>query len=114
MRDPGSRLRRRLTELIDRNERLEEHLRNAGYRSPEQLEDWMNVTELDEVVENLEAGTLARLRQVIAALGRLENGSYGRCIACGDPIEAERLVALPETPRCITCALDAEAAPVTA
>ena len=108
MHDPRPRLRRRLEELISQNARLDEHLRNAGYRSPDQLEDWMHVTELDEVVEGLETQTVTTLREIVAALGRLENGNYGRCVSCGEAIEPGRIAVLPETPRCITCALEAE------
>jgi RNA polymerase-binding transcription factor DksA len=35
------------------------------------------------------------------ALGRIEDGSFGRCEACGGPIEAERLDALPYTTLCL-------------
>ncbi len=45
-----------------------------------------------------------QLELVEAALARLEQGSYGRCARCGQPIAAERLEALPWTPHCIDCA----------
>lgn len=37
------------------------------------------------------------LAEVVAALARLRNGTYGRCEATGEPIPAERLRALPWT-----------------
>lgn len=40
-----------------------------------------------------------------AALRRLAAGEYGYCARCGSPIAAERLVALPATTTCITCAI---------
>lgn len=41
-------------------------------------------------------GEVARLlAEVDAALARLEDGSFGRCAACGEAIEAERLLADP-------------------
>jgi RNA polymerase-binding transcription factor DksA len=40
-----------------------------------------------------------------AALERAAAGDYGRCESCGRPIGEERLAALPETTRCIECAL---------
>jgi RNA polymerase-binding transcription factor len=43
------------------------------------------------------------LALVEAALARLEQGTYGRCAACGRPIAAERLEALPWADRCIDC-----------
>ena len=43
------------------------------------------------------------LRAVEAALGRLDNGSYGICCDCGDPIAEARLSAIPWTRLCISC-----------
>lgn len=42
----------------------------------------------------------ARLSDVDAALERIEEGSYGRCAACGKEIEPERLEARPATRYC--------------
>ena len=42
------------------------------------------------------------------ALHRLENGSYGVCEICGDPIGEERLKARPVTTQCIECKTDME------
>ena len=55
----------------------------------------------------------AELAEVAAALGRLDEGTYGRCEACGRPIPAERLDALPATRFCVEDAAlaSAEAAP---
>ena len=39
--------------------------------------------------------------QVRAALARLEAGTYGRCIDCGQELPAERLEARPEAARCV-------------
>lgn len=38
------------------------------------------------------------------ALERLEQGSYGRCEGCGDPIPAERLEVRPAATTCVRCA----------
>jgi DnaK suppressor protein len=38
-----------------------------------------------------------------AALRRIDDGSYGMCGSCGQPIAEERLEALPWTTRCIDC-----------
>ena len=37
------------------------------------------------------------------ALARLDDGTFGTCVRCGQPIAAERLEALPWAPRCIDC-----------
>jgi RNA polymerase-binding protein DksA len=41
------------------------------------------------------------IEKVQHALARIDDGSYGRCEACGKPIEAERLDALPYTSLCL-------------
>jgi RNA polymerase-binding transcription factor DksA len=55
----------------------------------------------------------SELDDVDAALARLEAGTYGICEACGRPIGAERLDALPATHFCLEDAelAAAEAAP---
>jgi RNA polymerase-binding transcription factor len=46
----------------------------------------------------------SRLLQLDHALVRLDDGSYGLCEVCGNPIGEERLRALPGAERCIECA----------
>ncbi len=43
----------------------------------------------------------AVLEQVRDALRRIDNGTYGRCVIDGGPIETRRLDAEPWTPYCI-------------
>ncbi|HEX6546187.1 MAG TPA: TraR/DksA C4-type zinc finger protein [Bryobacteraceae bacterium] len=43
------------------------------------------------------------LRQVEAALGRVESGAYGICLRCEDEIGQRRLEALPWAPFCVEC-----------
>ena len=44
-----------------------------------------------------------RLVEVEQALERIEEGTYGICTNCGQPIQAGRLEALPEAELCIDC-----------
>lgn len=41
------------------------------------------------------------IEKVEAALGRIDDGSFGRCENCGEAIEAERLDALPYATLCL-------------
>ncbi len=43
------------------------------------------------------------LREISGALARLENGSYGICLECEEPISAKRLDAVPWARYCVTC-----------
>ncbi len=45
-----------------------------------------------------------QLAQIDAAIGRVADGSYGRCVNCGRQIGAARLTARPATTTCIQCA----------
>jgi DnaK suppressor protein len=44
----------------------------------------------------------AVLQQVRDALGRVADGTFGRCIVDGGPIDERRLEAVPWTPYCLT------------
>jgi RNA polymerase-binding protein DksA len=43
------------------------------------------------------------LAQTERALARIENGSYGVCESCGEPIGKMRLMAFPRATLCLTC-----------
>jgi DnaK suppressor protein len=45
----------------------------------------------------------AELVEVRAAIARLQDGDYGVCVACADPIDAHRLQARPSAIRCTAC-----------
>jgi DnaK suppressor protein len=40
---------------------------------------------------------------VLAALSRLDEGTYGTCLRCGQKVGSERLVAMPAAGLCIEC-----------
>jgi RNA polymerase-binding transcription factor DksA len=47
-------------------------------------------------------------RYIRAALGRIEDGTYGRCLDCGAELPPERLDARPEASRCVRCQAKSE------
>ena len=49
-----------------------------------------------------------RLKMVRAALRRAEQGEYGACADCGEPVGYKRLQARPETPFCVPCQAERE------
>ncbi len=50
---------------------------------------------------DLLAETIAeQRRRVLEALGRVDDGTYGRCAVCGRDIDDERLEARPEAATC--------------
>ena len=54
---------------------------------------------------------LDELREVEAALHRLDVGSYGDCADCGEPIALQRLRVQPAAQRCAACQTAREHAP---
>lgn len=46
----------------------------------------------------------ATLADVDRAIAKLDEGTYGICDSCGEPIPAERLEAIPSAGRCVRCA----------
>jgi DnaK suppressor protein len=52
----------------------------------------------------------AQLKHVRAALARLDEGKYGRCVDCGTDLPQDRLEAKPEAARCMSCQAKAESA----
>lgn len=56
-----------------------------------------------EVLERLGETGQRLLKAIETALARLDQGAYGRCEACGRPISASRLKAVPWTGLCRDC-----------
>ena len=42
--------------------------------------------------------------KIDAALARIEDGTYGDCVRCGEAIAPARLALVPDTPFCAACA----------
>lgn len=51
----------------------------------------------------LTIGAHNALNDVLAALRRMDEGSYGRCAECSAAIDIERLEILPQTTFCTAC-----------
>lgn len=58
------------------------------------------ITDADDQANVLEHAAEQR-SQVEAALARLDDGSFGLCVDCGQPIPDARLEVRPEAARCI-------------
>ena len=51
--------------------------------------------------QSIDVNERALLTEVEAALKRIEDGTYGKCITCGDAIPEKRLEAIPWASRCV-------------
>jgi len=94
--------RRRVTEAIEYL-----HAENAGSMDEEIPEtgmaDTATVTVDRELDYSLEENSAHVLREIEAALGRIEKGTFGTCARCGKTIGEERLEAMPYVTLCIEC-----------
>ena len=66
--------------------------------------DPADVSRADELKDQTFAAAdsdTAQLGQVREALARIDDGTFGRCIVDGGPIEEKRLEAIPWTPYCV-------------
>ena len=73
----------------------------GGY--DEDLADVASSTFEREKSVALESSVQHTLAQVEEALQRIEDGTYGRCLRCGNPIDSARLKVLPYATLCIRC-----------
>jgi DnaK suppressor protein len=95
------RLRDKERELQSEIALLEGEARGSG--DPEVRDPTDDASIAQGTSESLEEATLASrtLVEVEDALKRIENGTYGKCIACGRQIEAPRLEAVPWAAYCL-------------
>ena len=94
-------LEARLHSLNQRIDEIEEDLRTAPSAD---FEEQATETEGDQVLEGVEGSARVEAQQIHAALKRIEDGTYGECVTCGEGISEQRLDALPYALQCINCA----------
>jgi DnaK suppressor protein len=70
--------------------------------SPDDLDRIQHASERDYAMGNLERNS-SRLREVRAALGRMDEGTFGICVSCDESINLKRLAAVPWASFCIAC-----------
>jgi DnaK suppressor protein len=92
-------LKTRQAELSDGPRNLEAL---AIENSADELDRIQSAQERDFAMAVLDRQAI-RLREIRAALERLDEGSYGTCLNCEGEIAAKRLAAVPWTPLCIAC-----------
>jgi DnaK suppressor protein len=69
--------------------------------SGDHIADSATETYMRELDDGLEENAEHLLTEIDAALGRIDDGTYGLCARCGRPIGEERLEAVPYATLCI-------------
>ena len=92
--------------LETRQAELLEVLRNREgitiEKSPDALDEVQNAAERELAIRNLDRESNL-LRNVRAALRRIDEGEFGACVHCEEEISPKRVAAVPWTPYCIQC-----------
>jgi len=94
-------LEQRLDTLTGRVSLIDSELRSPGSKDSE---DRASESENSEVLERLSESEREEIRAIRRALGRIREGTYAECSACGEEIPAQRLEAVPYTSLCVQCA----------
>ncbi|MBI2038826.1 MAG: TraR/DksA C4-type zinc finger protein [Candidatus Niyogibacteria bacterium] len=104
--------------LEEEKARLETQLKSVGQTHPGTPDDWepqrpefnaqtSDENEMADVFEefqtdaSIEVALETQLNEVKAALKRIDEGTFGKCIEDGKPIDPERLEANPAAARCV-------------
>lgn len=78
-------------------------------KSPDALDEVQNAAERELAIRNLDRESNL-LRNVRAALRRIDEGTFGTCVHCEEEISPKRIAAVPWTPFCIDCQEQADKA----
>jgi DnaK suppressor protein len=70
---------------------------------PSEPFDEVSIADAADTLSRLEGREHHQLDEILAALNRLESGTYGACETCRSPIPLARLRAMPWTRHCVDC-----------
>jgi len=90
-------LKQTLAEIQHLEQKLEDKADYGIGKGGSTIYEWEFNLALKQSLEN-------KARSIEAALRKVEEGGYGICKECGEPILEERLAILPHTTVCVECA----------
>ena len=99
--------------LLNKRTELERSVRQreglAIEKSPDLVDEVQLAAERELVVLSRDLESVL-LREVRSALDRIQDGSFGLCLSCDEPISRRRLEAVPWASHCLRCqeAIDQE------
>jgi RNA polymerase-binding transcription factor DksA len=86
---------------VNHTESLLDETGELSIGTDDHIADIASETYMRELDGGLEENAEHLLEEIENALGRIEEGTYGTCTACGKPIAEERLVAVPWATLCL-------------
>ena len=95
-------------ELLKRKAELEEEMRalNSQKFSDDQVQDVGDqalTSTMDSLTSSLQNTKIDEYKRILRALEMIEEGTYGVCVDCGNPISEKRLKSFPNATRCLLC-----------
>jgi len=99
-----------LEKLLDRREGLvgqvqeaEAYSRQRDAEATQDPADMAANAYTKELLVSMSANDRQLLQLIDEALFRIEDGDYGKCVHCGQPIQEKRLEAVPWARHCLRC-----------
>jgi DnaK suppressor protein len=94
--------------LLARKQQLEEDLKRLSQEKVHDDQvpdpgDQASASTLEEIAISLHNNELDEYTMILKALAKLEEGTYGICTDCGQPISEKRLQLYPNATRCLAC-----------
>jgi DnaK suppressor protein len=98
-----AKLVERRNQLLNMVERTEDYGREADREVSQDPADKASNSYTKELLFSQSTTERNTLRLIEEALARIQDGSFGECVNCGEEIQPKRLDAIPWTPHCIRC-----------
>ena len=95
-------LREQRRDLQETIEKMERDIRDVAAPTPDTMDLSCDSAAKESMVAH-NSEDHSKLKMVELALERIQNGSFGTCVACDGAIGLKRLQAVPSTSHCITC-----------
>ena len=93
-----------LEDLDHRLEKITDDVKHLDQPVSKDFAEQATETENDEVLDALGNQTRNEMEKIKLAITRIDSGTYGLCLSCGEPIKKDRLSAIPFSSLCIHCA----------
>lgn len=103
LKDYRERLVRRRTEILEQLDHFEEALAYLEQSRPPEFSEEAQEEAAANSLKALDAQERRELSDIMRALDKIDDGSYGECERCSEPIGLARLKALPMVRLCIKC-----------
>ena len=95
----------------ERDTQLQSSAATAEDRSPVELDQQtvgrlsrLDAIQVQQMAQATEARRKSRLQRIAGAIKRIDDGSFGECMKCGEDIALKRLQLDPAVAQCIDCA----------